>query len=510
MTALRALLAYEDLLRKFQNQLTNSPLGLEGTLEYGLEYLISRLRLRNVSLFWWDPQRNCLSMQYVLHQGALMEGEEEIIVDAGSPLFPLLDERRPVVISKKKPWTAFIPLRSGSDLVGAVRFERQTPFPMGKVMMPLSPMIANPGTQPRRTYPLLEDIADILSIKIQQLTRDEKHRKRAQYLQAASEVATAVFERPRLRDMLEAVSRSIVHNLGFDRIRFYLVDPEGSKLDGVMGLMIPDRVLDLAGESFPLRRGVNSLVDVVMSHGGDSNVHLVGGRVVYVPLAVNNQVLGCIAVDNLLSQQLMDEEQLEALRALVSQIGMAVLNARLFEDIEQQAITDGLTKLYVHRYFQQRLKEEIDRADRYSYSIALVMMDVDKFKTLNDQHGHLLGDRVLELLAQNIRSNIRRIDLAARYGGDEFVLVLPEITEQEAWLMGERLLNALNKSTVTCPDGQVLNVKVTMGAAMYSSDARNSRDLIESADKALYWAKKNSRGSICFYRTIAHNVEKSA
>lgn len=509
-TSLRALLAYQDLLRRFQNQLANSPLGLEGTLEYGLEYLITRLRLQNVGLFWWDAQRNCLSMQYVLHQGLLMEGEEEIIVDSASPLFPLLDERRPVIVRAKKPWAAFIPLRAGSELIGAVRIERATPLPKGKVMMSLTPVIAQSGTPATRNYPLLEDIADILSLKIQQLARDEKHRKRTQYLQAASEVATAVFERPRLRDMLEAVSRSIVQNLGFDRIRFYLVDSEGAKLDGVLGLMIPDRLLDLAGESFPLKKGVNSLVDIVMAHGADPTVHLVGGRVVYVPLVVNNQVLGCIAVDNLLSQQLMDEEQLEALRALISQIGMAVLNARLFEDIEQQAITDGLTKLYVHRYFQQRLKEEIDRADRYSYNVSLVMMDVDKFKQLNDQYGHLLGDRVLEALAASIRTNIRRIDLAARYGGDEFVLVLPEITEQEAWLMGERLLNALNKVTVTAPDGTIVPIRVTLGAAMYSTDARTSRDLIEAADKALYWAKKNNRGSFCFYRTIVNTAEKSA
>src|SRR5688572_20745487 len=117
MSSLRALLAYEDLLRRFQNQLANSPLGLEGTLEYGLEYLITRLRLQNVGLFWYDAQRNCLSMQYVLHQGALMEGEEEIIIDTASPLYPLLDERRPVVVSSKKPWAAFIPLRSGADLI---------------------------------------------------------------------------------------------------------------------------------------------------------------------------------------------------------------------------------------------------------------------------------------------------------------------------------------------------------------------------------------------------------
>jgi diguanylate cyclase (GGDEF)-like protein len=138
------------------------------------------------------------------------------------------------------------------------------------------------------------------------------------------------------------------------------------------------------------------------------------------------------------------------------------------------------------------------------------MMDVDNFKPLNDKHGHLLGDKVLEFLAQAIRTNIRRIDLAARYGGDEFVLVLPEITEQEAWLMGERLSNALKNCSLPTPDGNTINVSVTMGVALYPNDARTGRDLIESADKALYWSKKNSRGNICFYRNIGHGVEKTA
>lgn len=509
MTAFRALLIYEDLLRRFQNQLANSPFGIEGTLELGFGYLASRLKLTNVGLFWWDPQRNSFSMQYVLHQGSLMEGEEEIIVDSQSPLFSLVSERRPVVVSTKKPWVAYIPIQSGVELIGAVRIERKCPLPKGIVTMALPPLMAQ-NVNRKRSFPLLEDIADILSIKMHQLKRDEKHRKRTQYLQAASEVAAAVFERPRLRDMLETVGRSIVQNLGFDRIRFFLVDSEGSRLEGILGMQIPDRLLDLSSESYPLKSGTNSLVDVVLSHSNDSNVRLVGGRVVYVPLVVNGQVLGCLAVDNLLSQQLMDEEQMDSLRSLVGQIGMAILNARLFEDIEQQAITDGLTKLYVHRYFQQRLKEEIDRADRYSYSVALVMMDVDNFKPLNDKHGHLLGDKVLELLSQTIRGNIRRIDLAARYGGDEFVLVLPEITEQEAWLMGERLSGALKNCAVATSDGGMVNVSVTMGISLYPNDARTGRDLIESADKALYWAKKNNRGNICFYRNIQRDVGKTA
>ncbi len=509
MTAVRALLAYEELLRRFQNQLTSTNLGLEGAFEAGFGYLASRLRLDHAGLFWWDPQRHSMTMQYLLSQGSLMEGEEEIIVDEMSPLRTLVEERRPIVVSQNKPWAAYIPLQVGADLMGAVRLQRSHPLPKGKVLMPLSPIVA-PSVSSQRRYPLLEDIADIVSVRFFQLTRDEKHRKRTQVLQAGSEVATAVFERPRLRDMLEAVSRSIVRNLGFDRIRVFLVDNDALRLNGILGLQIPEMLLDLTGENYPLKPGVNSLVDVVLSAGGNGHAHMVGGRVLYVPIVVNSQVIGCLAADNLLSQQLIDEEQMEALRVLTGQIGMAILNARLFEDIEQQAITDGLTKLYVHRYFQQRLKEEIDRADRYSYNVALVMMDLDHFKMLNDTHGHLMGDKALEHLAQITRANIRRIDLAARYGGDEVVLVLPEITEQEAWLMAERLLNAVKKSVLIAPDGSKVNISVTMGAALYSSDAHNSRDLIEVADKALYWAKKNSRGGICFYRTIASHVEKTA
>ncbi len=511
MSALNALLAYEEVLRRFQNQLTNAPQGVEATFEAAFGFLMHRLKLENVALFWWDPQRHTLAMQYALNEEALMEGEEEIIVDDKSPLRPLVDEKRPVIVAHTRPWVAYIPIQNGSEFAGAIRLQRHHPLPQGRVMKSLSPLAA-PINGFERRHPLLEDLSALVSVRLHQLTRDEKHRKRMQYLQAGSEVASAVFERPRLRDMLEAVSRSIIQNLGFDRIRVFLDDLQGTKLEGILGLQIPNMLLDLTGENYPLTPGHNSLVDAVLSVGKESQIHLVGGRVVYVPLVVNGQVIGCLAADNLLSQQLMDEEQMEALRVLAGQIGMAVLNARLFEDIEQQAITDGLTKLYVHRYFQQRLKEEIDRADRYAYNVALIMIDMDHFKTLNDTYGHLIGDRALEYVSNIIRANIRRIDLAARYGGDEVVLVLPEVTEQEAWLMCERLINAIQKGTLTTSDGTKVPVSMTMGAALYPTDGHNSRDLLDAADKALYWAKKNSRGSVCFYRNLngPSSAEKTA
>jgi diguanylate cyclase (GGDEF)-like protein len=508
MTAYRALLLYETILREFQKNLADAHQGIEGALESGLGYLTSRLRLTNVGLFWWDPIRNSMVMEYAIHAGALLEGEEEVAVEPDSPLWKLIRERKPIVVSEKRPWIAYLPLTQDDNFVGAVRLERDMPLPRGKILSPL-PRFTHPHDEAARDYPLLEDIADILSVKLHEINRDERHRKKQQYLQAGTEVAAAVIETPRLKDMMETVSKSIVKNLGFDRIRFYLVDPARVELFGVLGLQIPGRLLSLENERFALQPETNSLVDSVLAGSIEVSI-TAGGKVVYVPLIVDGQVVGCMAVDNLLSQQVIDEDQIGALKSLAGQIGMAILNARLFEDIEQQAITDGLTKLYVYRYFQQRLKEEIDRADRYSYSVALIMLDVDHFKSLNDTYGHLMGDKVLELLAGHIRGNIRRIDLAARYGGDEFIILLPEITEQEAWLMGSRLLNTLKQSSLKAPNGELINAVVTLGVAMYPSDAVTGRDLIEAADQALYWAKKNNRGDICFFRTISQKAQNPA
>lgn len=509
MTALRAIQKYEEILRGFQNRLSRRGTDTAGVLELGFGFLFKKLNLQGLAVFWWNADSSTLQMQYAFRDGILMEGEEEIEVHSHSAFWPLVQEQVPVVTSQKRPWISYIPLVTDKKLIGAVRLERKHILPQGRILRRL-PRIHPNESRGDIEFPILEDVADILSNKIQELVREDNHQKRALYLKAGSEVAVAVVERPRLREMLEAVSRSIVSNLGFDRIRFFLVDPSHSELKGVLGLQIPDRLLDLSGEKYPLNSNVNRLVDAVIKPASEIKLTSAGGRIVFVPLQVGGQIIGCMAVDNLLSQIVIDSEQMNALRSLTGQIGMAVMNARLFEDIEQQAITDGLTKLYVYRYFQQRLKEELDRADRYSYSVALIMMDVDNFKNFNDTYGHALGDKVLEYLAQIIRTNIRRIDLAARYGGDEFILLLPEITEQEAWLMGTRLLNALKDSTILTPSGEKIHIRVTLGVSMYVSDARNSHDLMEAADRALYWAKKNNRGEICFYRDVVRKAEKLA
>jgi len=519
MSRLTALHAYATLLREFMGKMQNSKV-LEGILELGLGYLMTRFSLQNVSIFWWDEETQCLRMQYQLFNGTLIEGEETVLVDMASPLQELIQNREPVVVSKTRPWVAFLPLGTKDQFFGAIRLQRKISMPRGAALATLPPYGVS-REERERNYPLLEDISAILSDKLQNVIREKKHQKKERYFKAGTEISTAVVEVPRLHEMLQSVSRSIVQNLGLDRVRIYLLEPSKMMLSGFSGVQVPGRVLNLEEEKYSLREGTNPLVDAVLTGSHELIMGPSGGRIIYVPLVMGRQIVGLMVADNLLSQQDVDEEQLEALKTLAGQIGMAIVNAKLFEDIEQQAITDGLTKLYVYRYFQQRLKEEIDRADRYAYSVALVMMDVDDFKKFNDSYGHPLGDKVLEFLAQAIRGNIRRIDLAARYGGDEFVLLLPEISEREAWLMGTRLLNALKECSLRTAEGQTIPVAVTMGVALYPMDAKNGRDLIECADKALYWGKRQKRGDICFYgqapihdkkdqKNPSDNIEKMA
>jgi hypothetical protein len=195
VSELRALLLYETILREFQKSLTDPRFGLEAALESGLGYLTSRLRLINVSLFWWDPLRNCLSMEYAIHAGTLLEGEEEVLIDQDNPLWKLVQERKPVVVSDRRPWVAYLPLTQDDIFVGAVRLERPTPLPRGKILETL-PRYGSTVNEVGRDHPLLMDIADIISLKLHEINRDGSHRKKQLYLQAGTEVAAAVIETP--------------------------------------------------------------------------------------------------------------------------------------------------------------------------------------------------------------------------------------------------------------------------------------------------------------------------
>src|SRR5689334_23017712 len=152
MSQYKALLVYESILREFQTRFSDTSQGLETVLESGLGFLMSRLKLINVGIFWWDPQRNSLQMEYTIHGGTLLEGEEEILIEPESPLWKLVRDKKPVVYSVRSPWVAFIPLTQDETFVGAVRIERKTALPLGKVLSSL-PRFSSQNASDERDVP---------------------------------------------------------------------------------------------------------------------------------------------------------------------------------------------------------------------------------------------------------------------------------------------------------------------------------------------------------------------
>ncbi len=182
--------------------------------------------------------------------------------------------------------------------------------------------------------------------------------------------------------------------------------------------------------------------------------------------------------------------------AFATPVAMAIENSRLYSQMEQLATTDMLTGLSNRRDFSTKAEIELERARRYNRSLALIMVDIDHFKTTNDTYGHQAGDQVLRTLAvECFQTVLRKIDIAGRYGGEEFILLLPETSRKDAILAAERL-RSLVENTICHTPAADIRVTISLGVATLNQKNNRLQDLIEDADKALYLAKKNGRNRV--------------
>jgi diguanylate cyclase (GGDEF)-like protein len=185
------------------------------------------------------------------------------------------------------------------------------------------------------------------------------------------------------------------------------------------------------------------------------------------------------------------------LQAVASELVVAVENSRLYRLTKRLAITDELTDLYNYRYLQQRLDDEMGRADRYSKRLSLLMLDLDDFKRINDLHGHLVGDRVLAEIGQLLKSTVREVDVVARYGGEEFTIILPETDASGAFIVAEKIREAISMHRF--PDaegGHSIHITVSIGLSSYPVHASDKESLLRSADDAVYHAKETGKDRV--------------
>lgn len=212
------------------------------------------------------------------------------------------------------------------------------------------------------------------------------------------------------------------------------------------------------------------------------------------PIMSKGKISGILYMENNLSENAFTPERLEILRSFSVQAAISIENARLFE----LATTDGMTKLYVHRYFQLLLDQEIKRSRRQNRKFSLVMMDIDNFKSFNDTYGHQLGDRVLKDVAAAARKTSRSEDIAARYGGEEFVIILPETDSKQAMILAERIRASV--AGIEIPyENQKLHVTISLGVSTYPDHSELKEELIRAADSALYASKHRGKNCVSLF-----------
>ena len=173
---------------------------------------------------------------------------------------------------------------------------------------------------------------------------------------------------------------------------------------------------------------------------------------------------------------------------LANQAAIAIERARIHEVLEEQAVTDGLTGLLNHRALHERLNIEITRANREKRPVAALMIDVDSFKEINDAFGHVAGDKVLQEIARMLRRSVRATDHVGRYGGDEFMIILPGAEASEALTAAERLVRNAEAAEARIGSAS-LRLKLSVGFAVYPTDANDPAGLIAAADRSMYSAK---------------------
>lgn len=216
-----------------------------------------------------------------------------------------------------------------------------------------------------------------------------------------------------------------------------------------------------------------------------------------VPLDTTRQPIGVMVLYGRETEMPFGVEDLELIGSLARQASVGIENVLLHQEAERLSITDGVTGVWNHRYFDMRLSQEVERAIRFQHGLSLLVVDIDHFKMINDRHGHQRGNEVLIELAQRIVRGIRsQVDTLARYGGDEFVLILPETPVDGAHIVGQKLCESIGREPFAGEGQDPVLVSVSVGVACLPQHGTTAQALLQSADRAMYVAKTRGRNRV--------------
>lgn len=348
---------------------------------------------------------------------------------------------------------------------------------------------------------LLQMLAGQLSVAMRNATLYEEAQRTRDELRVLYEAAKAISSSLEMESVLETLVQVPCRAFGYEYGAILLVDERSGELvveathgysPGTRGYRIP------AGKGITgwvQRTGKAELVTDVRHDPRYIPVNPKSVAEIAVPLIREGRVIGVFNVESTRPGALGTRD-LHILAALAGYATIAIQNARLFAQTEHLAVTDGLTGLFNHRYLHQAMERMLERCRREERSLALIMVEIDNFKRYNDTYGHQRGDEVLRIVADLLRKGSRVTDLVARYGGDEFMIVLPDTGKETAGEVGERLRRAIEAYPFRLGENIVTNVTLSVGIAASPDDGETVDALVDAVDRAQYSAKRSGGNKV--------------
>jgi diguanylate cyclase (GGDEF)-like protein len=374
-----------------------------------------------------------------------------------------------------------VPLLAGEETVGVLDCQSDQPSAFKPAVIQQIKMFCSPAA---------------LAVKnAQRFAREQRRRAQLEAVNAVARETTSVFD---LDQLLDRLCEVILHNFPADQVSIVMYDEGYLTVAHFRGKLTS--VMD-QGERLPENAGLCARAlatgaPVLDNQVRDNSGYIAGFEETHsevcLPLISFSEPLGVLILDSAKADA-FDPEEIHAMQAAADVCATAIQNARHFERARNLANVDGLTGIYNRRYFEQRILEELERSVRYNGSMALLMIDIDHFKKLNDEFGHLLGDEVLRQVSSIFEQHLRKLDVVCRYGGEEFAILVPETPGSRATAVAEKLRKIIESWNFP---GVPRPVTISIGVAEFPTDGRTRDELMKAADDALYSAKQQGRNRV--------------
>jgi diguanylate cyclase (GGDEF)-like protein len=362
---------------------------------------------------------------------------------------------------------------------------------------------------------LLESVTSQVAASLEKEYLQEQLRKREQELALINRLSNVITSSLNIKDVYGAFIAELKQVVNVNWATIALIEGDELRFE-VLSTEVGSTWQ--AGEKIPLKNTGTEWVathkKALVEHDLSKNTRFSTGQehlrwgiqsIIYLPLVVKNEAIGSLIIASR-RPNAYSPGQVRLLERLASQIAVPVENSRLYAKAEQRARIDELTGLFNRRHFDESVKLEIDRHARYRSMMSLLLLDLDFFKAYNDMQGHTAGDKILEVIGRLVNGALRNTDLAFRYGGDEFAIILPQSASNDAFIVAERVRGRIaaemNKKDV--------KISASLGLASWPSDGVTSDELVNAADRALYYAKETGGNRTCVASKMLPSLTASA